>query len=331
MGDERLRHIMIMIIKKALMRSAAVGSSFSLVLILLTIVLAGCGTIGPPKTKIEVATDIIPLADFCRNVGGDLVEVEAMVPPGSNPHSYELTTGQMKFLSRADVLVTNGLGLVPWANDIFYNLNNSGLRQVVAGEAIPREELIPATGGHDHGHGNEDAHEIYDPHVWLDPNLAMDVVEAIRDALGQIDPIHEPDYRKNAKEYIEQIKALDNHAEQETAGFTNRKFVSFHSSWTYFARRYGLEQVAVIEELPGKEPSAGWIADIVDTIKAQGITAIFTESQFSPRAAETVAEEVGPGVKLDILDPLGDPADPETDTYLKMMEHDLKVMAEALK
>ncbi|MEW6552983.1 MAG: metal ABC transporter substrate-binding protein [Actinomycetota bacterium] len=305
----------------------------ALVILVLSALFAGCAAEGGGDGRLKVAADIVPMADFCEQVGGDLVEVETMVPPGASPHSYELTTGQMRFLEEAEVLVTVGMDLDPWAEEVFADVVDVSTARVVAGEAVPAEELIAAgdegsgpeqeTGGHERG--------LYDPHVWLDPVLAMGIVEAIGEGLAEADPAHAAAYRANAEDYIRNLAELDAEIAEKAALFSRREFVAFHSSWVYFARRYGLEQVGVIEELPGKEPSAGEIADLVALVEAGGVGVIFAEPQFSPRAAEAIAEESGGRVVVKILDPLGDPDDPEYDTYLKMMRRNVEVMGEALR
>jgi zinc transport system substrate-binding protein len=292
---------------------------------------AGCGSKEDSGGRLKVAVDIVPLADFCNVIGGDLVEVETLVPPGSSPHAYELTSGQMKFLTEADILVTNGLELTPWAEGVFDKVDNPRLVTVVAGEAVPEGELIPAGADgaedtyEDHEHGS------YDPHIWLDPNLAVYIVEAIGDAFAEVDAENAAVYHANTERYVNDLESLDSEIADQVATYGSRGFLSFHSTWTYFARRYGLDQVGVIEELPGKEPSAGEIADLVELTLAMGVRAIFTEPQFSPRAAEAIAEESGGGVVVKMLDPLGDPGNPETDSYLDMMRYDLAEMGEALR
>lgn len=308
---------------------------------------SGCGR-KDAEGKVKVAASIVPLADFCRNVGGDLVEVETMIRPGASPHTYEPTASQMKFLSDASVFVYNGMDLEDWIAEIVKKVGNRELVEVAAADRVPRSGLIETGGGNDHGgedheaepeadHDNGDdttnnhEHGIYDPHVWLDPNFAIYQVEAIRDGLIKADPGNEETYRENARRYIEELEELDEYVEGETSKFTTRKFVSFHPAFTYYAHRYGLEQVGVIEELPGKEPSAGEIADLVEVIKEQGVQVIFTEPQFSPRAAEAIAAESGAEVVLKALDPLGDPGDPRVSTYSRLIRHNTAVMAEGMR
>lgn len=294
---------------------------------------AGCAEGERAEEKLKVAADIAPLADFCREVGKDRVEVEMMIPPGASPHSYELTTGQMKYLSEAEVLVINGLNLTPWTEDILTSTDNPSLIKVVAGEEVPQSELLPAVKADDQDivRDADGQHGAYNPHVWLDPVLAVYMVEAIRDAFVEADPGGDSAYRANADAYVEELEKLHGWIRNEVDGFASLKFVSSHPSWAYFAHRYGLEQVAVIEELPGKEPSASEIAAIVDSIVEKGVRVIFAEPQLNPQAAEVIGEEAGGAVEVKILDPLGDPDEPHIKTYLEAMRHNVQLMGEALK
>ncbi|MCL8207267.1 MAG: metal ABC transporter substrate-binding protein [Actinomycetia bacterium] len=234
----------------------------------------------------------------------------------------------MKFLSDADLLVIVGLDLIPWEEEIITKTVGPDL-VVRAGEAVPVDELLPAEGGDD---GTEaGAHGAYDPHVWLDPVLLKYAVEAVRKGLEEADPRHASSYRERAASFISELDELHGEIARRTAAFTHREFIAFHSSWTYFARRYGLRQVGVIEERPGQEPSAGEIAKLVEMARGWGVKAVFAEAQFSPRVAEAVAEESGGEVRVWLLDPLGDPGNPEKGDYCRLMRHNLSVMEEALR
>jgi len=306
----------IAIIAAAMIAAAALGT-------------CGCVQMESESEGLKVAADIMPLADFCRNVGGEAVEVEMLIPAGASPHTYELTSEKMKFLSEADVLVTSGLGLTPWVEDLFDNLDNPELITVVAGEAVPSSELIEIRENGEEGH--QDEHGVYDPHVWLDPNLAIFQVEAIRDAFIEADPGNQKRYKENTSKYIEELQGLDSDIIEEVSTFTEIKFVSFHPAWAYFAEQYGLEQIGVVEELPGKEPGAGEIAELVELIKEEGVKVIFTEPQFNPKAAETIAGETGAEVVLKNLHPVGDPDDPNKDTYIILMRFNIEVMGGVMK
>lgn len=280
--------------------------------------LSGCGgEVGPGESGLKVAVSIPPLADFCREVGGGLVEVKCLLPPGASPHTYELTADQAEFLSGADLLVTNGLGLDSWLEETAEKVGNPRLKRVAAAEAVPQEELLPAPGDE----------SVYDPHVWLDPLLALYQVRAVADALAEVDPSHADVYRENALLYEEELKGLDAWIRGVADTFTRRSFVSFHPAWTYFARRYGLEQSAVLVKSPGREPGAGEMADLVDLMREEGVKVIFAESQFDPRPARLLAEEAGGDVAVVTVDPLGS----EGKVYVEMMRENLRAMEEAMK
>lgn len=300
-------------------RRNAVVTVVAGILLLATMGVAGCGEKEASGGPMKVAASIAPLADFCRQVGGGLVEVELMVPPGASPHTYEPTASQMKFLSDAEVLVLNGLELETWVADVVRKADNPELVEVVAGESVPESNLIEAVG----------EHGLYDPHVWLDPKLAIHEVEAIRDGFIEADPANRQAYTDNADRYMRELVALDGRIKKDTAAFTRKAFVAFHPSFTYYARRYGLDQVGVIEELPGKEPGAGEIADIIEKIKESGATVVLAEPQFSPKVAETIAAEADVGVVT--VDPLGDPDNPATNTYVKLMEYGTRELSKAME
>lgn len=282
---------------------------------LVLFLLAGCGKpAGNAGGKMIVAASIAPLADFCKQVGGDWVKVEMLVPPGSNPHVYQIEPDQMAMLSKASVLVLNGVNLEFWADNVINAADNPKLIVVRTADGL---RIL------DHSEGEGAAGN---PHVWVDPVNAIHQVENIRDAFVKADPPHAAHYRANASRYIGKLRKLDADIRAEVADFKSKSFVAFHPTWVYFAHQYGLVEAANIEQSPGKEPSPQDIARAVDTAKRLKAKAIFTEPQMSPKAAEVVADEVG--AKVLILDAFGKP--PGYD-YIETMRENLRVMAEALK
>lgn len=311
-------------IKKRVLVSLSIAALLSVAVFLA----GGCGA-SDIEGKVKVAATIEPLADFCRQLGGEYVEVETLVASGASPHTYEPTADQLKFLSEADVFVTNGLGLDSWAAEIVEKVENPELVTVAAGENVPKADLIEVGEHGDEEPGHEAEEGVYNPHVWLDPNLAVFQVEAIRDRLVYVDPEHEQQYLNNAEAYLEELGKLDESARDEVSGFTEKEYVAFHPSFTYFAKRYGLDEVGVIELQPGREPSSGEIGDLIRKIEESGVKVVFTEPQFNPKPAEAIASETG--ARVVEVDPLGDPGDPETGTYLKLIEYDIDQMSVAMK
>jgi ABC-type Zn uptake system ZnuABC Zn-binding protein ZnuA len=266
-----------------------------------------------PSPPLVVAASILPLADFARQVGGDRVTVSVLVPPGASPHTYEPTPAQLVLLSRARVLVLNGVGLEFWADKVIAAAHNPRLIVVRTAAGLPLLSGPPDEPG-----GN--------PHVWLSPRDAIHQVLAIRDALIRADSAGAGPYRVNAERYVAELTALDAEVRDTVATFRSHAFIAFHPAWAYFARDYGLTEAAVIEPSPGREPSPAQIAHIIQTAKAIGARAIFAEPQYPTKAAQVIAGETGATVLL--LDSLGRPP---TYEYLPTMRYDLAQMARALR
>lgn len=275
----------------------------------------GCGKPNAGQGRMIVAASIAPLYYFSQQIGGEQVKVTLLVPPGSNPHTYQIQPNQMSDLSKASVLVLNGIGLEFWADRVVDAANNPKLIVTRTADGL---QIIDEEAGDDHEHGN--------PHVWLDPIDAIHQVEKIRDAFIKADPSHADDYRANAANLVKRLKELDEDIRSEVSGFQHKSFVTFHPTWTYFAHRYGLDQAAEIEPSPGKEPSPRDIAQAIKIARKLDVRAIFAEPQMSPKAAHVVAEEAG--AKVLLLDAFGKPPDYD---YFANMRENLNIMAEALK
>jgi len=287
-----------------------------LLCLLLGLNMAACSQRAPserPDPRLPVVSSILPLTDFVRQVGGDRVRVETLVPAGASPHTYELTPSQLIAVTRARVLVLNGVGLEFWAAKVISSANNPNLIVVTASEGL---KII--AGDADEPGGN--------PHTWLSPLNAIRQVDRIREALIESDPAGAEVYRANADRFERELRALDEEIRNAVAGYSSRRFISFHAAWAYFARDYGLDEAAVIESRPGQEPSPAEIASIVQKAKEIHAKAIFAEPQFSPKAASAIAEECGARVLL--LNPLGLPPDYR---YIDMMRYNLNEISQALR
>jgi zinc transport system substrate-binding protein len=283
-------------------------------LALILCLVAGCtGPQAPASGKVRVAVSIPPLADFVRQVGGERVEVVTLVPPGASVHTYEPSPRQIEFVARAEMLVLNGLGLEFWAD------------KVVKGSGNPKLLVVDTSVGVETIAGDEGGG--VNPHIWLDPAGAKIQVADIRDGLTKVDPGNSEFYRGNAARYIQELDALNKEIAARAQTWAHKEFVSFHSAWVYFARRYGLEQVAVIEEFPGKEPSPEYLAQVVNLARRIEARAIFAEPQLPPKVAQTVASESGKTVLL--LDPLGGVE--SRNTYIELMRYNVGEMEKALK
>lgn len=183
----------------------------------------------------------------------------------------------------------------------------------------------------DHGHGEhaEESGEGMDPHFWLDPIRIRDaVVPAIVEHLIEADPAGKEYYEKRGKDFHKRLTALDIQVRRELAKAKGRKFVAFHSAWPYFSERYNVEEVAVVQEFAGEEPTPKEMVELVRGARAAGIRSILVEPQLSPRVAQTIASEFGGGTVM--VDPLGDSGDPARSTYEKLMLFNARAFAQAL-
>lgn len=269
--------------------------------------------------KIKVIASIVPLADFAKQVGGERIDVQLLLPPGASPHTYEPTPKALREVNNAKVFIKIGAGLENWAEKIITASGNKGLIIVDSSKGI---QLIRDVHSH---HLSIDSYA--DPHIWLNPVIANDIVTKIEKALIEADPENAKIYEKNALLYREKLSQLDKEISDKIKTFSIKEYVTFHPAWNYFSKRYGLRVAGVIEELPGKEPSPKHVARIVREVKRIGSKVIFAEPQFNPKIAEAIARESGARVLF--LDPIGGQEGRET--YMKMMRHNISVMESVMK
>jgi ABC-type Zn uptake system ZnuABC Zn-binding protein ZnuA len=278
---------------------------------------AGSGPSPDANAHVTVVATTTVFADIVRNVGGDRVSVSSIIPAGAGPEDYEPKPNDAKKLVNADFIVSNGVGLDDFLDKLITAAGEDSATRLVLGDGIPTITID--------GEPN--------PHFWLDPSLVADhYVPAISSALAKLDPAGAATYQANAAAYAGQVDAMDaaNKANIETIPLANRKLVTFHDAFPYFARHYGFDLIGVILANVGQEPSASELAALVEKVKAAGVKAVFSEAQFSPELAHTLAQEAGVTSVVTTLynDTLG-PA--PADTYLKMMAWNVDQIVQALK
>lgn len=246
---------------------------------------------------IKVIASFFPLYDFARNVGGDRVEVTSMIPVGVEPHDWEPTIRQVADASSADIFVYNGASFESWAQNIetkFVVNTSEGLKLL---EATDEEEHEGEVGE------EEEEHSDIDPHIWLDPIYAKHQVGLIRDGLVKIDPDNAQYYNDNADRFMAELDKLDASIRSELSGCEKKDFIAFHSAFSYFANRYGLNQHSVYRGLPEGEVPPQRLQEIVDLAKELKIDTIYSEELVDPRLAEAIAEEI-PGGRVLMLSPI---------------------------
>lgn len=271
------------------------------------------------RKGIDIVVSIHPLKDIVEQVGGEKVRVDFIIPPGASPHTFEPKPSDIKKLSRAKAIFLIGGGLEFWAEKVIKSLSKKP-RVVILSEGL---SLLREN----HLHSKQE--EIFDPHIWLDPVMVMSMVNSIRDTLIDLDPSNKNYYIKRAEGFKRELDGLHSRIKESVRGFRVKEFVTFHSAWNYFSRRYGLRVIGIIEESPGKEASPAHIARIVEEIRKTKGKVVFIEPQFNPKVAEVIAKETG--AKLFMLDPIGDPRIKGRDSYIDLMNYNLSVLERALR
>jgi ABC-type Zn uptake system ZnuABC Zn-binding protein ZnuA len=289
-------------------------------LTVLTLALSACG--GTPASNAGTSDPVILtsttfLADIARNIAGDRVEVESLLPTGADPHSYQPTPQDAAKIAQSKLLIINGAEYEHFLETLLENAG--GERTIIEASAgtSPREEA----GG-------------VDPHMWLDPNNVITYVENIREGLTHLDPEGAAVYRSNADAYTATLKNLDQWIMDQVSQIPPERklLVTNHESLGYFAERYGFTMAGTIIESfsSGASPSAGQMANLIDQIKASGAPAIFLDASDNESLAKQIANETGVRVVTDLhLESLTD--GPPAATYIDMMKHNVTLIVNALK
>ena len=229
-------------------------------------------------------------------------------------HDYQLMTEDMKTLEKADAFVINGAGMEDFMDKV--TEQQKKLKVIDASRGI---ELI-----HDDEEGDN-------PHVWLSVTDAITQVRNIADQLKEADPAHAAAYEKNAAAYIEKLTSLKSEMHAALDNVPHKDIVTFHEAFPYFAKEFNLNIIGVVEREPGTEPTPTDLQETIEQVNALPTKVLFTEPQYSPAAAETIARETG--AKIYTLDPVvtGEATPQAKNAYIDTMKANMKVLKEALQ
>jgi zinc transport system substrate-binding protein len=297
----------------------------------LGLVLSGCSSTNSSSdtsAKINVVAALYPLEFVAAAIGGDLVNVENVTPPGVEPHDLELTPSQIITLDDADLLLYIS-GFQPALEEAAQQSPPAASLDVLT---VPGLNLLEATEdghdhGHDHGSGEEhSAEEVNDPHVWLDPERLITVANAVAGKLSEVDPDNSQTYESNAEAFIQELGALDGKFVAGLASCERNLIVTAHAAFGYLADAYGLNQEAIAGISPEAEPTPKRLNEIGKEAKADGTTTIFFETLASPKVAQTLADDLN--IEAAVLDPIEGIS--EGQTYFSIMESNLEALRKAL-
>ncbi|QWW19017.1 zinc ABC transporter substrate-binding protein [Schaalia sp. 19OD2882] len=333
---------MSMTIRPVLASTAALGT--------LALVLTGCGNTAPQSdaaasgSTLHVMSAFYPLQYLTEQVGGDLVTVESLTPAGGEPHDLELSLAQVGALGQADAVVyLKGFQAV-----VDEAVEQNGPKTVI--DVSTSVQLLEGNGDHDHDHhamsGNhEDGaasghdHDAMsgdhdhdhtmnqDPHFWLDPTRMGQAAMAIGQALADADPAHAQTYSANAAATKKKMDQLATDLVNGTKSCEHTTFVTAHEAFGYLADRTKLTQVGISGLDPEASPSHQRLEEIAGIAKAEGVTTIFTEALIDPKAAKTIADDLG--ITTAVLDPIESQVDPAKD-YEAAMRANIDALRSAL-
>ncbi len=265
---------------------------------------AGAQTLDADFLRVAVSTGV--LADIVAQVAGDRAIVSSVIPPGGDPHTWEAAAGDIAAIQEVNTFI--------WMGGFLERFIESGaFRRAVQEAGIPElkladhMELIVRDVVIDHGDHVHDLREG-DPHVWLDPLKAVEMIEVVRAHLTTLDPAGSAGYQERAAAYASAVTTIHDESVAELAVLPaeRRKLVVFHDAFSYFAARYEFAVVGVVIRNPSAEPSAGEIAELIETIEREQVPAVFREPQFDAKILDVIADETGVAIGELITDAFAD-------------------------
>jgi len=284
--------------------------------------LGGCGSAGGGANgDLKVVATTTQIGDWVREVGGNSVEVDQILQPNTDPHDYEPRPSDVENAAGAKLVFANGDELDRWIGDVISE-SGSGAKLVDLGAGVPVR--VP-------GESSGPEASKYDPHWWHDPRNAEAAVTEIEHQLSAAEPKDGGIFRHNAAAYLSKLRALDRGIQRCMGQIpaSDRKLVTDHDAFGYFAKRYGITVVGAVipSQTTQAQPSAKDVSDLTKLIEQQGVKAVFPESSISPKLAKAIASQTGASANYTLYgDTLG-PSDSSGATYLKMEQANANAMA----
>ncbi len=285
----------------------------------------------PPSASdnpLKVVTTTTMITDLLQTLGGEVLEVKGLMGPGIDPHLYQATEGDVRLLQEADAIFYNGLHLEGKINDLFIEMNNRGIATYAITDGIQEGRLMA---GEDQFEGS------HDPHIWFDVENWIEVTAYVKEQLIKLDPANEAVYAKNAEDYIEALKELNQYVTDRAQSLAKeqRVLITAHDAFQYFGRAYDFEVLGLEGISTESEASIADIRELADLIAERKIKAIFVETSVAARNIEALQQAVeARGFQVAIggelySDAMGDPGQPEG-TYLGMIRYNIDTIVKAL-
>lgn len=295
------------------------------VMVILTVILAGCGTAASSKAKlvqgkVNVVTSFYPLYEFTKAIGGEYVNAINLVPAGVEPHDWSPKSRDIKNMTQAEIFVYQGAGFEGWVKDFLGSLSPDSTLKVV--EASNGAALIKTS----------ENKEEFDPHAWLSPLNAVKMANNIKTALIRADPAHKDAFEQNYVNYAAKLTDLDARYKKELGQTSKKEIAVSHQAFAYLCRDYGLTQLSIMGLSPDAEPTAQDLKNMNEYIKVHNLKYIFFEELVSDKLAKTLAKDAK--VETMVLNPLEGLTEEQAkagEDYISIMDKNLKNLVTALQ
>lgn len=289
----------------------------------LTLCAAGSTNVFSETNPPHVVVSIKPIHALVSGIMQGVAEPTLLIKGGGSPHGYVLRPSEARAVANADLVVWVGHALEGFLEKPLENLAQNA--QTLELIAVMKDSLLPIreTGSFD-SHGHNDGHHHHEdsevnPHIWLSPRVAKEIVAQIANELAALDPVRKTQYQENATRLSQRLNVLDQQLAEKLAVVQKEPYIVFHDAYHYFENSYELNAVGALTIDPERKPGAKRIKEIRDKIKNSGAKCIFSEPQFEPRLIATITE--GTNVRSGILDPLGADLAPGEDSYFQLLNN----------
>ncbi len=305
------------------------------------------------KDQLKITTTLYPLVDFTKKIGGSHVEVESILPPGADPHTFEPTPKTMVKLADSHLFIYLGAGMEGFAESAAKTLKGEDVQVVEASKGMTFENFQSDHEHHDHSeegtHSEDEHHEEHedetthsedehhddhgdvDPHVWLNPELAIELADHIKSELIKAKPEAKEDFEKNYQDLKERLEKLDQSFQQMVEQSNRKEILVSHAAYGYWEHRYGLEQISVSGLSPTNEPTQKQIKKIIEETRAHDIQFILFEQNVSTKPAKTIKNQLNLDILyLHNLSVLTEKDVENNEDYFSLMERNISTLQKAL-
>ena len=279
------------------------------------------------SATVRVVASMYPLGYFTSQIGGDRVQVDEVVPSGGDAHDFEPTPGDLRKIAGADMIVYNGLGFESWIDAVLDAGDAPDIAVQASSSSVARHFE-----SNDIAKDSHDDHEDIDPHIWLDPVLAITQARAITEGLVKADPDGSAVYLANSDDLVDRLTGLDGLFTSRLGSCSRDTFITSHDSFNYMAARYGINAVGIVGLNPESEPSPRTLADLSDAISDSGIGYVLVNPIDSDRLSDTLARETDvESLPMHTLENLTSNQKESGETYFSLMEQNLTSLMTALE